>query len=146
MSNFISFTPEGLAELARIVKQARGNTPYAEFGFEVGVSYTTIWRIEKQERGRLQLETLAALARSPKIGYGYEELIRICTGKQPEATEPLRTFLTAEELMPAIMELPVAERQRLICLVAAEVDVAQMLETMEALMQELKKKLGSDRC
>ena len=141
MSNSVSFTREGISELARIVATARrskGDT-MPEFGYRAGLSYVTVWNIENEKRTKVSLETLAKLA--PLVGRTYEELIAICSGKQQ--SESPREFLKAEDLLPAIHQLPPDEKRRLRQIDLSTMSNEDLIEAMRAITDEFNERLGS---
>lgn len=142
MSNSVSFTSIGLAELARIVAVARKSNgdSMPEFGFRTGLSYVTIWNIEKQKRTKVSLETLAKLA--PYVERTYEELIAICSGKQQ--SEPLREYLKAEDILPAIHQLPLDEKRRFRQLNLSTMSNEELVEAMKEMANEVNERLRID--
>lgn len=118
MSNHVSFTPEGLARLAAIVRAARGDLSYEKFQHKTGVSHATIWKIEMAARPnyepkirQLMFSTLAALA--PHLGYKVEQLIAICRGESEIIVENDEPITMADDVWEFVMRLPPSEIQRL---------------------------------
>lgn len=124
-----------------MVKQKRGSMSLPRFGELVGISYVTIWKIEIKENAKLQKDTITALA--PVLGYSVDELIAICTGNNtPPPISKGREFLTAEQVLPIIQQLPTEEKRRL-----REIDLQTMTgrdlhEALQAVADELKLRAG----
>ena len=107
-----SFTPTGLAKLAQIVKTARGRLSVRSFATQVGVSHTIINKIEQERAKAPEVSTLEKLA--PFTPYTLEELLAIATERtNPEKKE----IVTAEDLLPYLLQLPLSELGRLIQLI-----------------------------
>jgi transcriptional regulator with XRE-family HTH domain len=105
----MTYTEEGLEKLAEIVRNARGNMSERGFAQKIGVSNTTIKRIEDCAVQEPEISTLAKL--SVVVGYTKEELIAILemTPKKP----PARIYKTAEDAIPVIEQLPKREKMKL---------------------------------
>lgn len=76
--SLIKFTPEGLRNLASIVREARGDLSYVKFQNITGLSHASIWQIEKGKVEEVRLSTIIALA--PHTRFSMEELVMICGG------------------------------------------------------------------
>lgn len=136
----ISLSPEGIQKLATLIKQKRGEMSLPQFGEIVGLSYVTIWKIELKERNKLQMDTLAALA--PVLGYSMEELTEICTGKKNPLPPPKREFLTAEDVLPIIHQLPPDEKKRLREIDLDTMSNKELIAAMQAVTDAVKRRLG----
>lgn len=144
MNNRVTFTPEGMARLAAIVRSARGDKSYTTFQFETGVSSSVLHKIEMWARPDSELKaeelkpsTLAKL--SPHVGYTEEQLLAICRGKSEELQhcEPL---LMAEDAWEVIMQLPPAEIHRLRLMLIersplSEAEIVQLLRSLVGLLE-----------
>lgn len=135
-------SPKGLEDLARLVKQKRGSMSLPQFGEVVGLSYVTIWKIELKENPKLQPSTIEALA--PVLGYSVDELITICTGRRitPSSAEPRREFLTADQVLPIIHQLPPNEKRRLRGIDLQSMSKKDLHEALQAVADELKRRAG----
>jgi transcriptional regulator with XRE-family HTH domain len=112
MTQNSSFTPAGLSKLAQIVKAARGRLSVRGFATQVGVSHTIINKIEQEKAKAPEVSTLERLA--PFTPYSLEELLAIATERtNPEKKE----IVTAEDLLPYLLQLPLSELGRLIQLI-----------------------------
>ncbi|MBD2771202.1 hypothetical protein [Iningainema tapete] len=109
------YTLEGLQKLAEIVNQARGHMSYRDFGDKIDISHTTLRRIAQLEVKEPEISTLAKLA--PHTPYSLEELIAIC--QSSNAPTRVRTYKTAEDVLPAVEELPPTEAARLAQMIIA---------------------------
>lgn len=102
------YTTDGLKKLADIVRTARGDRGYRAFERLSGVSHAVVRRIELEEVKNPDDTTLAKLA--PYTPYNFDELKAIA---QERLVGEVRKYRTAEDLLPLVAELPVAERSRL---------------------------------
>lgn len=134
----ISLTAEGLAELSRIVKSARGKLPYEHFGKKVGLSSVTIWRIEMQKAEYIRASSLSILA--PHLGYSLEQLIVIAGGKSPQNIDMPQLLLTADNVLPIIHQLPPVEKRRLREIDLASMSDADLLEAHSSVVEELHRR------
>jgi transcriptional regulator with XRE-family HTH domain len=80
MTDFLLSDQKGMIKLAQIVKEARAGMSYRGFGEKIGVSHTSVQRLEGKLSGSKEIkdETLKKLA--PLTKYTYEELRAIVTG------------------------------------------------------------------
>lgn len=112
-------TPEGLGQLARMVKAARGHKSLRRFAQEAGLSQSTIQRIEEavvDSPSDITFQGLArAMRRSP------EELRAIAQGIPQSSVREVRI---AEDLIPLVNQLPATEKARL-----AQYVVASLAQT-----------------
>ncbi|MBO3463078.1 hypothetical protein G7B40_041445 [Aetokthonos hydrillicola Thurmond2011] len=103
------FTDLGLQKLADIVRTVRGNRSYKELERSSKISYMTLIRLERCEVKTPELTTLRKLA--PLTPYTLEELLAIGT-QRTESKK--REILTAEDVLPYAIQLPLIEVGRLI--------------------------------
>lgn len=136
----IPLTPEGLAQLAQIVKEARGSLTKEQFGRKVGLSHVTLWRIETQKAEYIRASSLSILA--PYVGYSLEQLIAIGKGEKPQEISMPRTLLTADNILPIIHQLPPAEKRKLREIDLGSMSDGDLLEAMQAVMDEVKKRFS----
>lgn len=134
------WSAEGLARLAEIVKQKRGDLTISQFSRLAGLSFGTVRGIETVQQPKLRIATLAALA--PLVGVSVEELLSICTIRNTPSSPPCREFLIAEQVLPIIQQLPAEEKRRL-----REIDLQSMSkrdlhEALQAVADELKRRAG----
>lgn len=129
MGNSSGYTKKGVDDLARIVKQARGHMSYREFeaylverlaenGIEGKVPFATLRRIEISDFSPgygPDYDTLAKIAYITP--YTIEELSAVV---RERSLDMVRTYRLAEDVLPAIRELPRVQRLRLIQLIASE--------------------------
>jgi transcriptional regulator with XRE-family HTH domain len=101
-------TIEGREELARIVRQARGNRKVREFAREVGISHAAISKLEHGLTKDPADGTLLAIA--PFTEFSFEELKSILASRVGTET---RHYRTAQELWPLVRGLPPSEKARL---------------------------------
>lgn len=108
----MSYTEQGLEKLAEIVRNARGNMSERSFAEKIGVTNTTISRIEKCEVREPKIDTLDKLTSA--VGYNREELIAILemTPNNPNK-QPARLYKTAEDAVPIVDQLPKREMAKL---------------------------------
>lgn len=139
----ISLTPEGLAELSRIVKEARGNLTFEQFGKKVGLSHVTIWRIETQKAEYIRASSLSVL--SPYLGYSLEQLIAIGRGDSPQEINMPATLLKADNVLPIIHQLPPAEKRKLREIDLGSMSDADLFEAMQAVVDEVKRRFNQPR-
>ncbi|ARV58097.1 hypothetical protein BZZ01_05110 [Nostocales cyanobacterium HT-58-2] len=104
-----AFTEEGLQRLAEIVRSARGERSYNEFAKLTGVNYMTIIRLERCQVKTPKITTLQKLERFTP--FTWEELLAI--GTEQTGGEK-REILTADDVMPYVMQLSLSEVGRLI--------------------------------
>lgn len=102
------YTVAGLTALSQITHTARGDRSFRQFEKLTGISHAALRRLELAEVKNPDDTTLAKLA--PYTPYNFEELKAIA---QERTVGEKRKFLVAEELMPMVNELPVAEMVRL---------------------------------
>lgn len=108
----MSYTEEGLEKLAEIVRNARGNMSERSFAEMIGVTNTTISRIEKCEVQEPKLDTLEKL--SGAIGYTREELISILEMNPNNPNKKTaKLYKTAEDAVPVVDQLPKREMAKL---------------------------------
>lgn len=112
-------TPEGLSQLARIVKAARGHKSLRRFAKEAGLSQSTIQRIEEGVVGSPLDATFRGLARA--MHRSPEELRAIAQGI-PQSS--VKTVQIAEDLIPLVNQLSATEKARL-----AQYVVASLAQT-----------------
>lgn len=134
----ISLTAKGLAELSWIVKSARGNLTYEQFGKKVGLSHVTVWRIEAQKAEFIRASSLSILA--PYLGYSLEQLIAIAGGKSPQNIDMPQLLLTADNVLPIIHQLPPVEKRRLREIDLAGMSDADLLEAHSSVVEELHRR------
>lgn len=104
-----AYTGDGLQRLAEIIKQARGAENVFQFSKKVGISHSSIGRLERMEINQPDIATFEKLA--PIVGYSVPELIAICSGEN--ALIPVRTYYEAEQVYPVVDQLPPQELSRL---------------------------------
>lgn len=136
----IPFTKEGLLELARIVKEARGDKTYEQFGIVVGLSSVTLWRIEAMKAEYIRASSLSNLA--PYLGYSLEQLIAIGKGEKPQKIDMPATLLKADNVLPIIHQLPPAEKRKLREIDLDSMSDADLFEAMQAVMDEVKRRFN----
>lgn len=108
----MAYTEEGLEKLAEIVRSARGNMSERGFAEMIGVTNTTISRIEKCEVQEPKLDTLDKL--SGAVGYTREELIAILEMNPNNPNkQPVKLYKTAEDAVPVVDQLPKREMAKL---------------------------------
>lgn len=129
MGNSSGYTRKGVEDLARIVKQARGHMSYRDFetylaerlaenGIEGKVPFSTLRRVELCDYSPgfgPDYDTLAKI--SYVTPYTIEELSAMV---RERSLDMVRTYRVAEDVLPAIRELPRVQRLRLIQLIASE--------------------------
>ncbi len=123
-----------------MVRQKRGTLTLPEFAELVGLSYVTIWKIEAEEQPNPRLGTIAALA--PHLGLSTEELLGICTSSNVPTPPPCRNFLTAEQVLPIIQQLPTDEKRRLRELDLETMSNRDFAEAMEAMAKAYRRRAG----
>ncbi len=119
MSSNISFTPDGLAKLAALIRHHRGNKSYTTFQNEVGISHARLWQIEMAANPHsdvsikeIKISTLALLA--PHVGYTVEQLIAVCRGETEQIQTQLQeSVVMAEDVVKLLKKMPPSEIQRL---------------------------------
>lgn len=129
MANGHGYTTQGVKDLAKIIKQARGFLSYRDFeiylserlaenGIKGKVPFSTLRRIEMCDFSPgfgPDYDTLAKIAYVTP--YTIEELSAIA---RERSLEMVRTYRVAEDVLPAIRELPKVQRLRLIQMIASE--------------------------
>lgn len=139
----IEFTEKGLAELSRIIKLARGNLTFEDFGKKVGLSHVTIWRVEMQKAEYIRISSLSVLA--PHLGYSLEQLIAIAKGELPDEIDMSHILLTADSVLPIIDKLPFLEKRKLREISLSNMSDADLFETHQAVVEELHKRFKNAR-
>jgi transcriptional regulator with XRE-family HTH domain len=107
-------TIEGLAQLARIVREARGHRKIREFAKLAGLSHATISRIEKEDIASPSDTTFECLAEV--TGKTFEELKAIARSQAPSPGKQVRV---AEDVLPLVDELSDFEAARLAQIIVA---------------------------
>ena len=134
------WSAEGLARLAEIVKQKRGDLTISQFSKLAGLSFGTVRDIETKQQPKLRTATLAAL--SPLVGLSVEELLSICTIRNTPSSPPCREFLTSDQVLPLIQQLPPNERRRLRDMDLETMSNKDFAAVMEATAAAVKRRLG----
>jgi len=136
----IPLTPEGMAELSRIVKSARGNLTFEQFGQKVGLSHVTVWRIESQKAEYIRASSLSVL--SPYLGYSLEQLIAIGKGQKSQKIDMPQTLLEPEQVLPIIQQLAPAQKRKLRKIDFGSMSNADLLEAHQDVVEELHKRFN----
>ncbi len=81
MSNLIDEQKfKGLELIARVVREARGNLSYRHFGEKIGISHTTIQRLEGKGPGVQEPKDEILQKLAPYTSYSYEDLKAMARG------------------------------------------------------------------
>ncbi|MGL5922152.1 hypothetical protein [Chroococcidiopsis sp.] len=104
------YTFNGLKKLAKICRQARGNSSYREFERITGISHGVIRRIEIEDSKMPEYSTLEKLA--PHTGFTVRQLQAIAM-QEEDLIETEQKYWIAEDIMLTVRQLPQTEVARL---------------------------------
>lgn len=104
--SIVYLSEEGAIRLAEIVRAARKTVSYRTLRDEVGLSHTTLMKLEKGKPQGVEAGTLKKIAQLPQVPYSFEQLRKICMSG---VSDSIPTPVVAADLYSTIATLPSEE-------------------------------------